>query len=91
MVSGAGSADGKGESALAGAERSGSGSGACLSSFLQVLSCGHDVAVEGFGVAPWASFSVSESQLVPASRARISIFFFTFRNMLQLLWYFLPF
>ena len=70
----------------------GVGAGACLSSsFLWALSCGHDVAVEGFGVAHCASFSVSESQVVPASGARISIFFFTFRNMLQLLWYFLLF
>ena len=57
MVSGAGSADGIGESTLAERERSGSGSGACLSSsFLWALSCGHDVAAEAFGVAPCASF-----------------------------------
>ena len=84
MVSGAGSADGIGESALAERER-------VFLPLLWALSCGHDVAVEGFGVAPCASFSVSESQVVPASGARITIFFFTFRNMLQFLWYFLLF
>ena len=34
-------------------------------------------------------FSVSETLVVPASRARVSIVFFTFRYMLQFLWYFL--
>ena len=37
------------------------------------------------------SFSVSETLVVPASRARISIVFFTFKYVLQFLRYFLLF
>ena len=90
MVSGAGSADGMGGSALVERERE------LERIFLPLLRGLYRAGLMWprrdlvWCCAP-LFFSVSETLVVPASGVRITIFFFTFRYMLQFLWYFLLF